>query len=281
MPEKSIKQTYIKYDKKFINNFSEENAKIISTLDLNDFQKRFRFLDANTLLHIDYNQVTYNYVRKYLTYRWYGRIIGLSSYYFPLFEAKLREYGLPPELKYLAVVESALNPRAGSVVGAGGIWQFMPATGGEYGLWKNNYVSLFYDPLASTDAACRYLKRAYAIFKDWNLAISSYNCGAGNVLKAMKKAGSRNYWAVRPFLPAETQAYVPSFIAVNYMFNFYDKHGFKPVFFKYNFLHNKIVKVENTTTIENFPYEDKDYLKFANPHIKNSLIPAGTRIYIR
>lgn len=281
MPQEVAKQTYINYDIQYIQSLEGKDEKIIADLNLNDFQSRFAFLNANTSLHIDYNQITYNYVRKYLTYRWYGRLIGLSNYYFPLFEMKLRQYGLPPELKYLAVVESTLNPRAGSSVGAGGIWQFMPATGAEYGLWQNQHVSLFYDPMASTDAACRYLKKAYGIFKDWNLAISSYNCGAGNVLKAMRRAGSRNYWEVRPYLPAETQAYVPSFIAVNYMFNFYDKHGIKPTFFKYSFLQNKIVKINTPTYLSTYPYEDKAYLRFANPHIKNDYIPAGSVIYLK
>lgn len=154
------------------------------------------------------NDVTFAYVKKYLSYRWYGKIIGLSSYYFPLFENKLAQYGMPQELKYLAVVESALNPRAGSWAGAKGLFQFMPATGTQFGLGANSYVNTFYDPVANTDCAAL-LKHLYLQFGDWNLAISAYNCGEGNVQKAINKAGSKNYWKVQALF-AERNASVCS-----------------------------------------------------------------------
>lgn len=274
-------EKYIQYDKKYIESLGEDDD-IDETLHLNTFKERFDFLNANTPLSIDYNEVTYAYVKKYLSYRWYGKIIGLSTYYFPLFERKLSQYGMPLELKYLAVVESALNPRAGSWAGAKGLWQFMPATGGQYGIKENDYINIFYDPVGNTDSAVRYLRDLYKQLGDWNLAISAYNCGAGNVNKAIRKAGSRNYWKVRPYLPKETQAYVPSFIAVNYLFNFYKEHNYRPQYFKFSFLDLRIIRIKEDTSLESlgrqFNYE---VLKFANPQFTTNFIPKGSIIYAK
>lgn len=275
------KEVYINYDKSYINSLGED-SEIIENLPLTTYKNRFEYLNANTSLSIDYNDITYNYVKKYLSYRWYGKIIGLSVYYFPLFEAKLAQYGLPLELKYLAVVESALNPRAGSWAGAKGLWQFMPATGNQMGIKENHYVNIFFDPVGNTDAAARYLKSLYKEFGDWNLAISAYNCGSGNVRKAIRKAGSRSYWQVRPYLPAETRAYVPSFIAVNYMFNFYKEHNIKPTYFKYSFFDLKMIKMEKTTTFKELGKQfNYSLLKFANPQFLTETIPAGSIVYVK
>lgn len=277
----SQEETYIEYNSDYIKNLGEDTG-IDEKLSLNTFKERFDFLNANTHLNIDYNDITYQYVKKYLSYRWYGKIIGLSAYYFPLFEAKLSQYGLPLELKYLAVVESALNPRTQSWAGAKGLWQFMPATGAQMGLSQNQYVNTFYDPVANTDAAARYLRYLYKEFGDWNLAISAYNCGPGNVRKAIKKAGSKSYWKVRPYLPAETRAYVPSFIAVNYLFNFYKEHNFKPMYFKYNFFDLKMIKINNDTSFsEMSKFYDYSIIKFANPQFITDKIPAGSIMYVK
>lgn len=275
------KETFIKYNESYIKSLGEDNE-IIETLEESTYKERFNYLNANTPLPIDYNDVTYTYVKKYLSYRWYGKIIGLSSYYFPLFEKKLAQYGLPLELKYLAVVESALNPRATSWVGAAGLWQFMPATGNQYGIKKNDYINIFYDPVGNTDSAVRYLKDLYLELGDWNLAISGYNCGAGNVRKAIKKAGSKNYWKVRSYLPKETQAYVPSFIAVNYLFNFYKMHNFKPTYFKHSFLDMTIIKVNEQTTLQELGKKfDYRLIKFANPQFITSTVPKGSIVYVK
>jgi membrane-bound lytic murein transglycosylase D len=274
-------EPFIKVDKNFIDNLEGVDDVVNEELSLNTYRERFDFLNANTFLNIEYNEVNYAYVKKYLSYRWYGKIIGLSSYYFPLFENKLAQYGMPKELKYLAVVESALNPRAGSWAGAKGLFQFMPATGNQYGLKGNSYVNTFYDPVANTDCAVRYLRDLYKRFGDWNLAISAYNCGEGNVQKAINKAGSKNYWKVRPFLPRETQAYVPSFIAVNYLFNFYKEHNFKPMYFKFSFSDLKVIRVNENTTFEQLG-NDYNYriLKFANPQFLSNVIPKGSIVYV-
>ena len=276
---------FIKIDEQYLqklaqlNNSSEEFQ---PTLNLATYKNRFSFLNANTKLNIDYNDITYTYVKKFLGYRWYPKIIGLSVYYFPLFESKLDHYGIPRELKYLAVVESALNPRAGSWAGASGLWQFMPATGAQYGLTKNEYINTFYDPVSNADAGARYLRDLYRQFGDWNLAISAYNCGPGNVNKAIKKAGTKNYWKLRKYLPKETQAYVPSFIAVNYLFNFYKEHQMKPKYFRYSFFDLKTIKINQTTTFtalsKRFDYK---ILKFANPQLITEIIPEGAIVYVK
>lgn len=276
---------FIKQDKKYINSLNQINSsseEFDTTIDLNTYKNRFAYLDFNTNLSIDYNDVTYAYVKKFLSYKWYPKIIGLSVYYFPLFESKLDHYGIPRELKYLAVVESALNPRAGSWAGASGLWQFMPATGAEYGLSKSSYVNTFYDPMANADAGARYLKYLYKYFGDWNLAISAYNCGPGNVNKAIKRAGSRNYWKLRPYLPKETQAYVPSFIAVNYLFNFYKEHKIRPTYFKYSFFDMRRIKINETTTFAQLSKQfNYSVLKFANPQFFTETIPKGSIVYVK
>lgn len=272
-----VDEKWVKSLEKYDNNAGESYE---NTLSLDTYKERFYLLDANTRLNIDYNDVTYSYVKKYLSYRWYHRIIGLSSYYFPLFEAALEKYGLPKEIKYLAVVESALNPRAGSWAGAKGIWQFMPATGKEYGLYDTKYYSGFYDPVKSSDAAARYLRDLYRQLGDWNLAISAYNCGAGNVNKAIRKAGTKSYWKVRQFLPKETQAYVPSFIAVNYIFNYYKLHSIKPMYFKYNFYDVRMISNANPTTFKNIN-GDTAFLRFANPQFITDYIPTNSIIYTK
>ncbi|MCZ2222544.1 MAG: lytic transglycosylase domain-containing protein [Chitinophagales bacterium] len=276
---------FIKQDKKYINSLNKINSsseEFDTTIDLTTYKNRFAYLDFNTNLSIDYNDITYSYVKKFLSYKWYPKIIGLSVYYFPLFESKLDHYGIPRELKYLAVVESALNPRAGSWAGASGLWQFMPATGAEYGLSKSSYVNTFYDPMANADAGARYLKYLYKYFGDWNLAISAYNCGPGNVNKAIKRAGSRNYWKLRPYLPKETQAYVPSFIAVNYLFNFYKEHKIRPTYFKYSFFDMRRIKINETTTFAQLSKQfNYGVLKFANPQFFTETIPKGSIVYVR
>ncbi|CAA7393298.1 lytic transglycosylase domain-containing protein [Chryseobacterium fistulae] len=282
--EEESGEVFIKQDDKYLKeleNINNSSDIFDGTLDLKTYKSRFEFLNRNTDLSIDYNDVTFTYVKKFLSYRWYPKIIGLSVYYFPLFESKLDHYGIPRELKYLAVVESALNPRAGSWVGASGLWQFMPATGAEYGLRKNELVNTFYDPMSNADAGARYLRDLYKKFGDWNLAISAYNCGAGNVNKAIRKAGTKNYWKVRPYLPKETQAYVPSFIAVNYLFNFYKEHGMRPSYFKYDFFDMKVIRMNEDTSFQELSKRfNYSVLKFANPQFITNIIPKGSMVYV-
>lgn len=266
---------FLKNDADFINSIElNEGTNINEYLPLKTYQQRFNYLNSHTSLDIDYNEVSYLYVQKYLKYKWISKIIGLSAYYFPLFESKLKQYGLPKELKYLAVVESNLNPRAVSHAGAKGLWQFMPATGSEYGLFQNQYINTFYDPVASSDAAARYLRDLYNEFKDWNLVLSAYNCGQGRIRSLIQKHKTSNYWRLRPYMPKETQAYIPTFIAINYIFNFYKEHQINPSYFKYTFFDFQITKSKQKQIISN-----NALFRFANPHILTNVIPEGVYYY--
>ena len=158
-----------------------------------------------------------------------GEMLGLAQYYMPIFEETFRQYGLPMELKYVAIIESALNPRAESRVGAKGMWQFMYRTAINYGLKVDSYTDERMDPIASVDAAARYFRDAYRIFGDWALAISAYNCGSGNVNKAIKRAGGRtDFWSVYDYLPRETRGYVPAMVGAMYAFRYASEYGLRP-----------------------------------------------------
>lgn len=242
------------------------------------------FSHANSIsdLTINYNSVIDNYINKYTSYKWLPKIYGLLNFYQPLFESKLIEYDLPTDLKYLTIVESNLNPVCGSWAGASGLWQFMPATGANYGLAKSSKVNLFYDPYMSTDAACRYLKYLYKYFGDWNLALSAYNCGEGRISNAIKKAGTKSYWVVREYLPAETKAYVPSFHAVRFIGKMYGLYYDNLPKLKYDYSSVKEFTVQNKTTFKSFANDNGinlETLYFLNPHIVTEEIPKGTFVY--
>jgi membrane-bound lytic murein transglycosylase D len=192
---------------------------------------RLRKLDATTPFDITFNAEVRAYIEVYAQKRrqQISRMMGLSELYFPLFEEMLDRYDLPLELKYLAIVESALNPTAKSRVGARGLWQFMYNTGKIYGLQVNSYVDQRCDPYLATEAACKYLAQLYAIFGDWNLALAAYNSGPGNVMKAIRRAGGKkDYWEIWPYLPKETRGYVPAFFAVNYIMKYAPEHKIYP-----------------------------------------------------
>jgi membrane-bound lytic murein transglycosylase D len=178
---------------------------------------------------LDYNEYVQSYIDNYMGRRdEMSRILGLTKYYFPIYEKAFRDAGIPDEIKYLSIVESALNPNAISRVGAAGPWQFMSETAKVYGLKMNEYVDERRDPIQASYAAAAYLKDAYQQFGDWLLAIASYNCGKSNVEHAMEKTGANDYWSIRQYLPAETRGYVPAFIAVNYVMNYYKRHNLSP-----------------------------------------------------
>lgn len=190
-----------------------------------------RLESMHSFITLPYNETVKNYMVLYSEKMpsKMGQILSLSEYYFPIFEETLDRYGLPLELKYMAVIESHLNPRAESIYGAKGLWQFMYRTGLSYGLRVNSYIDERMDAVLSTDAACRYLKDAYAIFGSWPLAISAYNCGSGNVNKAIKRAGgSTDYWKVYDYLPRETRGYVPAMVGAMYAFNYAKEYGIRP-----------------------------------------------------
>lgn len=193
---------------------------------------RLRFMEKD--VPMSYNEQVRAYIETYSSARYknhVGRMLGLSEYYFPIYERIFAETGLPDEIKYLAIVESALNPNAVSRVGATGPWQFMFATAKMYGLEIDNYVDERRDPIAASYAASAYLRDAYDRFGDWLLAIASYNCGPGNVIRAIQRSGLENpdYWQISDYLPRETRNYVPAYIAMAYMFAFHEEHGIEPI----------------------------------------------------
>lgn len=192
-----------------------------------------RLQNIPSIINLSYNKIVRNYIHVYTKQRResVGAMIGMSDYYFPKIEEIFESYGIPTELKYMAVIESALNPRAVSRVGATGMWQFMYGTARMYDLTINSYVDERYDPIKSTHSAALFMKDLYSMFNDWTLVIAAYNCGPGNVNKAIRRSGGkRDFWQIFYHLPRETRGYVPAYIAAAYTFNYYEKHGITPLF---------------------------------------------------
>jgi membrane-bound lytic murein transglycosylase D len=178
---------------------------------------------------LDYNEYVQSYIDLYTRRKdEMARIVGLSKYYFPIYEKTFHDAGIPEEVKYLSIVESSLDPNAVSRVGATGPWQFMFATAKLYGLSMDNYIDERKDPIQASYAAAAYIKDAYLDFGDWLVAIASYNCGKGNITRAIQMAGASDFWSIRPYLPAETRNYVPAYIAMTYVMNYYSRHGILP-----------------------------------------------------
>lgn len=273
-------------------NFFQATAEEFSKLDSNFltdgeipdwhdsvYEARLKELDALSPMDLDYNPVVRSFIDLYSKRRreQVSRMLGLARYYFPLFEQTLDKYNMPLELKYLAVVESALNPTARSRVGAAGLWQFMYSTGKLNGLSVNSYVDERHDPIKSTEAACRYLTTLYNIFGDWNLALAAYNSGPGNVNKAIRRSGGQtNYWAIRPFLPRETAGYVPAFIAVNYIMNYHEEHLLFATDIKPSFFSTDTVVIREKVSFEQLSKliaMDEEELLFLNPAYRYKVIP--------
>jgi membrane-bound lytic murein transglycosylase D len=235
-----------------------------------------------SVMEMPYNEIVRKYIDLY-TGKLRGRVsfmLGAANFYMPIFEEALDAYDLPLELKYLPVIESALNPVAVSRAGATGLWQFMLKTGKVYGMETNSLVDERRDPIKSTWAAARYLKDLYAIYQDWNLVIAAYNCGPGNVNKAIRYAdGKTDYWAIYNYLPRETRNYVPVFIAANYVMTYYCKHNICPM--------TTAVPVTTDTVqvsrdlhfrqIADLCGISNEEIKSLNPQYKRDIIPGNTK----
>lgn len=231
-----------------------------------------------SFIELTYNDIVKSYIQVY-TVKKRDKLevmLGLKEYYFPIFEQILDSYQIPEELKYLAVIESALNPRATSRVGATGMWQFMYGTGKLYNLNVNTYVDERRDPIAATHAAARFLKDLYRIYDDWILVIAAYNCGPGNVNKAIRRSGGKkNYWDIYYHLPRETRGYVPAFIAATYAINYYKDHNLSPKFIDVpqvsdTIMINQTVHFQQIASVLNMPIQQiRDY----NPQYKLDIIP--------
>jgi membrane-bound lytic murein transglycosylase D len=252
------------------------------------YAARLERLDAASPFDLQYNPVVKGYIEMYTMRKreLVSRMMALSQFYFPMFEEQLDKYNIPLELKYLAICESALNPIAKSRVGATGLWQFMYPTGKMYGLKVSSYVDERCDPYKSTIAACEYLKYLYSLFGDWQMVLAAYNGGPGTVNRAIRRSGGKKtYWEIRPFLPKETQGYVPAFIAVNYVMNYTAEHNMYSAIPKKTFLTVDTVNVKKQisfsqiSAVLDVPVED---LQVMNPSYKKNVIPVipGEQSYI-
>ena len=267
--------------------------------DINPVYSREEYIDRlsrmPTIMEMAYNDVVQKFIDRYS-----GRLrhsisymLGASNFYMPIFEDALEKYQLPLELKYLPIIESALNPKAVSRVGAAGLWQFMPATGKQYGLKLNSLVDERRDPLKSSDAAARYLRDLFKIFGDWNLVIAAYNCGPENINKAIRRANNvtslkgpdgepvpvvKDYWHIYPYLPRETRGYVPAFIAANYIMTYYSLHNICPMTTRLpsktdTVMVNKNVHLEQVAAVMGL---NIDQLRSLNPMYRRDVVPGST-----
>lgn len=254
----------------------------IPTFSDEEYCEKLERLNDMSPFHLDCNPITLSVLKNWGEKKrsFIKIVMGRSGLYFPLYEAKLAEYGLPLELKYLSVIESGLRPQVKSKAGALGLWQFMYGTGQHYGLIENSYIDERMDPEKETDAACRFLKQLYGIYGDWNLALAAYNAGPGNVNKAIRRSGNKKtYWEVRPFLPTETQGYVPAFIAATYYMNYYNEHNIKPAEVKTNFYTLDTIclhKAVHMSTISKLMDWNLEEIKELNPIYKTAYIPKAT-----
>lgn len=236
-----------------------------------------------SVIELPYNDVVQKFIDRYS-----GRLrhsvsymLGASNFYMPIFEEALETYGLPLELKYLPVIESALNPKAVSRVGATGLWQFMLATGKMYGLKVNSLVDERRDPVKSSYAAAHYLSDLYKVFGDWNLVIAAYNCGPDQINKAIHRSkGVKDYWHIYPYLPKETRGYVPAFIAANYIMTYYCEHNICPMVTRLpaktdTVMVSRNVHLEQVAAVCNI---DMEQLRALNPSYRRDIVPGLTEL---
>lgn len=245
-------------------------------------KKRLETLNKKTPLDVVYNATIERFIRLYLKTRKesLANLIDKARYYFPIFEESLDKYDLPLEIKYLAIVESALDPRAKSVAGATGIWQIMYHTGKQYNLNVDSYVDERSDVLKATQAACEYLSYLYNRFENWDLALAAYNSGPGNVSKAIRRSGGmRNYWNIRKYLPNETSSYIPAFYATYYLLEYSNEHGISPKNSQIIYDQTDTIQVSRKLTfkeIKKRTYIDSDLLAMLNPQYKLNIIPGSS-----
>lgn len=238
-----------------------------------------RLSDIQSFIPLSYNDIVKNYIILYSEKmpQQMGRVIGLGNYYFPIFQETFNRYDIPEELRAMAVIESMLKYDAMSRVGARGIWQFMYYTAKKYGLTINSFVDERLDPVKAVDAAARYLKDSYEIFGDWSLAIASYNCGPGNVNKAIKRSGKRDFWDIYHYLPRETRGYVPAFTGALYALNYYRECGITPEEVNMptqidTFHVNRMLHFKQVSELTGVPME---VLKVLNPQYTHDIIPGS------
>ncbi len=257
----------------------DHNLVTESTLNTDTLKLRLERLNQKTPFNVVYNPSLENVIKSFLVRKrgLIERMLTVSQFYFPLFEEQLDNHDIPLEMKYLAIVESALNPKARSRVGATGLWQFMYSTGKMYNLDVSSYVDERSDPIKSTEAACLYLAKLYDIFDDWDLALAAYNSGPGNVNKAIRRSGGyKNYWNIRRNLPRETAGYVPAFLATMYLFEYAEEHGIKAQKVDRTYFETDTIHVKSLITFDQISELvgiSTDELKILNPSYKLNIIP--------
>jgi membrane-bound lytic murein transglycosylase D len=255
-------------------------ADYVPTFNDSIYTLRIAKLNAKSPFGLVYNKDVKDFIDLYAVKKrnLTCRMLGLAEYYFPIFEEYMAKYNIPLELKYLAVVESALNPEAKSWAGANGLWQFIFTTGKMYDLKVTSYVDERFDPVKSTIAACEHFKDLYAIYKDWSLVLAAYNSGPGNVNKAIRRAnGEMDFWKIKKFLPRETQGYVPAFIAVTYIMNYPTEHNLYPVAPSFMNFETDTVTVKQKLTFDQISEAlniSKEEIEYLNPIFKQGIIPA-------
>ena len=255
-----------------------------NTVSVSDSLYKKRLASLPYVIEMPFNSYVRSMIELYTNKRsnQLAYMLGISDYYFPIFEQALDANKLPLELKYLPVIESALNTKAVSSMGAAGLWQFMIATGRSYGLEINSLVDERMDPIKSTNAAIRFLKDLYLVYGDWHLAIAAYNCGPGNVNKAIRRSGGkRDFWAIYPHLPRETRGYVPIFIAANYAMNYAEDHNICPAKVEMPLLVDTImvtnrIHFEQLAAVINIPVEQ---IRSLNPQYRRDIIPGDLKPY--
>ena len=268
----------------------DQNADSRPDVEISDEELIKRLGAIPTTIEMPYNSVVRQYIDLYTQRRrsLVETMLGMSLYYMPIFEEALERQGLPHELKYLPIIESALDPDAVSRAGATGLWQLMLPTARGLGMEVNTLVDERRDPIRSTEAATKFLRQLYDIYNDWSLAIAAYNCGPGNVNKALRRAGAsennpekKDFWAIYPYLPRETRGYVPGFIAATYVMTYYNKHNISPALAKRPILTdsvhvNRRVHFQQISDILQIPVEE---LKILNPQYRQQVIPGDIREY--
>lgn len=257
-----------------------------TAVDPSDSELTERLMAMPTVIEMPFNSVVKSYIKMYVDRRrsLVENMLGMSTYYMPIFEQALECEGVPLELKYLPIIESALNPNAVSPAGATGLWQFMLPTARGLGMEINSLVDERRDPHRSSQMAARYLRQLYDIYGDWSLAIAAYNCGPGNVNKALRRAGDggkKDFWEIYPYLPAETRGYVPGFIAANYAMNYYDKHNISPSLARRplvtdSVLVRKRVYFQQIADVLNIPIDE---IRTLNPQYRQDVIPGDIKAY--
>ena len=253
-----------------------QNPNVNPTYDEEVYRDRLARIPA--VMEMSHNEVVQHFIDRYSgnLRRRVSYMLGAGNFYVPIFEEALDYYGLPLELKYLPVIESALDPTAVSPVGAAGLWQFMLSTAKRYNLEINSVVDERCDPIKSSYAAAHFLSDLYKIYGDWNLVIAAYNCGPGNVNKAIRRAGGiQDYWAIYPYLPKETRGYVPAFIAANYIMNYYCEHNICPMRTKLPVVTDTVMVNQDLHIDQIVAYckVDRDAIKALNPQYRTDVIP--------